>query len=194
MLANWKSATWWNGTQEITLQPGSVVTSVKHLALASKVTEKQIRGCLNYLQKSEMVSIKTANKYTLVVIANWASYQQSETDDGNQNGNQRASTGQSKGNSLRRGRMEKKYFSEPPASNETTITLDGPDEHLAEGDEIYIGPIRILPEDRGSLAAALYRIADQEDLAEAVEAGCTGSVGFGGFADTKTQFQRHLNN
>jgi hypothetical protein len=174
LLANWKYSAWWDGTQEVTLEPGSVITSVKHLATVSGVSEKQVRGCFNFLQKAGMAAIKTANKYTLVSLTNWATYQNDNSEGGKQNGdhqgNQTANGRQSNGNSLRMGIREISISPLPPARDDLKPDLEEIPlgEPIAEGDEIWT-KIRMLAEDHGSFAAALYRVAEQEENAEAIE-------------------------
>jgi hypothetical protein len=101
LKVNWKPAMWWNGTREIEVLAGSMITSVDKLAQISRASGKQVRGCLEYLQAANMAAIETTNKYTRLTILNWETYQSNEASEGKQDGelqgNERASRGQAQG-------------------------------------------------------------------------------------------------
>jgi hypothetical protein len=187
LLASWRSSTWWDGTKEILLEPGSVVTSVKHLATISGVSEKQVRGCLKFLQTAGIAAIKTANKYTLVVITNWSTYQTDNTQEGDQSGkhegNQTASGRQSNGDILRSLRRERSISPQTP-QGVGAIQLPAKDAPLVEAGEEILVRFTILERDRSSLANALYRLANEQDTIECIADGGSPGV-FGG--DSKHQ-------
>ena len=101
MKVNWKPGVWWNGTQNIEIPPGSMVTSVDKLSKATGASIKQTRGALGYLKAARIAAIKTANQYSIITILKWDVYQNSDESegkpDGNVEGKQRANEGQTRG-------------------------------------------------------------------------------------------------
>jgi hypothetical protein len=86
LTANWKPGAWWNGKEELQIQPGQFVTSIEKLSKIAHVTVKQTRGCLEYLQAAKMAAIDTASRYTHITVLNWATYQIDESCEGKLNG------------------------------------------------------------------------------------------------------------
>jgi hypothetical protein len=101
LRVNWRPGVWWNGSQNIEIPPGSLVTSVDKLSKMARASTKQVRGCLGYLQTARIAAIKTASQYTTITIVNWSTYQNVDERDGKPNGEvkgeQRASQGQTEG-------------------------------------------------------------------------------------------------
>lgn len=85
------------GMQMVELEPGQFVFGRKSASIALKMSEKSIRTCLKTLEKLENLAIKPTNKFSIVSIMNWDSYQQDAEQSGQQSGHQRASSGPSKG-------------------------------------------------------------------------------------------------
>ena len=71
LKSNWKDTSW-NG---IALLPGQLVTSVKSICEATSLTPRSVRTCINRLKSTSTITTKTTNKYTLITIDKWASYQ-----------------------------------------------------------------------------------------------------------------------
>ena len=71
LKANHKPKKW----RGITIEKGQVVTGRKKLAEDLKLTEREIRTSLNRLKSTGEIAIKTTNKYSLVTLINWDSYQ-----------------------------------------------------------------------------------------------------------------------
>lgn len=63
------------GYQEITLLPGQFIFGRKQAAKDLKMSEWQIRACLDFLKKHENLTIKTTNKFSIITIVNWPIYQ-----------------------------------------------------------------------------------------------------------------------
>lgn len=80
------------------IMPGQLVTSVSVLATQLRLSSKQIRTSLGKLKSTSEMAIKTTNKYTLISVQNWEKYQNGNNESGNQEDNQKAIKGQSKGN------------------------------------------------------------------------------------------------
>ena len=81
---------------------GQRLTSLQHLADETHLTVKQVRVALDKLKKTNEVTTKGTNKYTLVTIEKYSDYQINENENGKQNSTQedkrRANGGQTKGN------------------------------------------------------------------------------------------------
>lgn len=81
-----KSATWkptiiaWNGRRR-DLAPGSVVIGIKELADQWSCSRATIKKWLEYLQKSERISLEVTSKGTLIIIRNWLEFQAKEIID-----------------------------------------------------------------------------------------------------------------
>lgn len=95
--ANYEDSEW----QDIKIEKGTFITSIKKLADELGLTEKQIRVALNHLKRTNEVATKGASKYTLIKVVNWALYQSDNLEKGEQKGievgNQRANKGRTKG-------------------------------------------------------------------------------------------------
>ena len=71
----------------IDLKRGQLATGRKKLAEALEMSEQQVRTCLDRLQSTNEITIKTTNKYSVITIVKYAFYQGGD-DDGNQQNNQ----------------------------------------------------------------------------------------------------------
>lgn len=67
----------WHGT---TLNPGQLITGRKILANELNLSERQIRTSLSRLKTTSEIAIKTTNKFSIVTICNWESYQSKNKD------------------------------------------------------------------------------------------------------------------
>lgn len=77
LLANHDSVKW----HGITVGRGEIVTSRERLASQFNFSEQQIRTMLKKLQNSGEITIKPTNKYTILNICNYDSYQCAEVDN-----------------------------------------------------------------------------------------------------------------
>ncbi len=68
----------WKG---IVLERGQLATTAAELSKKTGLTARNLRTCLEKLQKSEIIDTKTTNKYTLITICNFESYQAQEESD-----------------------------------------------------------------------------------------------------------------
>lgn len=69
--ANWYESEW-HGQK---IKRGQRVISIKHLSSEVGLTTQQTRTALNNLQKTNEITIKTTNKYSLVTVVNYDIYQ-----------------------------------------------------------------------------------------------------------------------
>lgn len=59
----------------VRLQEGDVIFGRKHAAECLRVGERVIRTALQYLSKNGMIAVKSTNRFSLISIVNWNSYQ-----------------------------------------------------------------------------------------------------------------------
>ena len=101
LLANHKPAkvVWTNYKNPIQIEPGQFVTgrdsfhgvmypNVKKTALP---TSKTVWSWLKILENHEILSIKSSNKFSIITITNWHTYQQGESENFQQNFQQASS-------------------------------------------------------------------------------------------------------
>ena len=81
MKASHKDTTAIVGYQTIPLKAGQFITGRKKAAVETSLSERQIRDCISVLQTTNNLTIKTANKFSLVTIVNWDTYQSNEQDE-----------------------------------------------------------------------------------------------------------------
>lgn len=99
-------ANWTDGKFEgMKIPRGSFVTSYGNMAQELGLTVKTIRVALEHLKRTGEVASTSYPKYTVITIKNYELYQY----EGKDNGKQRASEGQAKGNNIKRekGKKEK---------------------------------------------------------------------------------------
>ena len=65
------------GYQEVELQPGQFVTGRNKAVEETGLTSRQWRTCRALLEKHQKLTSKTTNKYTIITIVNWDTYQHS---------------------------------------------------------------------------------------------------------------------
>ena len=84
----------WHGIQ---VNPGQLITGRKELAAETGLTEQQIRTSMERLKSTSEITSETTNKYSIVTICNWRSYQgegiQNNQQD-NQQDNQQSTSNQ----------------------------------------------------------------------------------------------------
>jgi len=86
MRANFKPSRWWSGSAFVELPAGAFVTSIDKLSGLALVSHRQVRGALGFLEKAGSVTRQTTNKYTVITICNWDTYQKSKPADDTQDG------------------------------------------------------------------------------------------------------------
>ena len=63
------------GLQIIHLLPGQFIFGRKKASKETGLTEQQIRTILAFLRKAGNLTIKTTNKFSIITIINWPTYQ-----------------------------------------------------------------------------------------------------------------------
>jgi DNA-binding GntR family transcriptional regulator len=74
-MANHKPKSW----QGIDIKRGQVVTGLKSLNKATGISTQTLRTCLSKLEKSGNLTSKSTNKYRVITICNYETYQIEET-------------------------------------------------------------------------------------------------------------------
>lgn len=69
------------GLEIVHLLPGQFIFGRKKAAQETSLTEQEIRTIIEFLKKAENLTIKTTNKYSIVTIVNWDTYQGNGTDE-----------------------------------------------------------------------------------------------------------------
>ena len=97
LRANWKTATWYDGSAEVTIPRGSFVTSYPRMARFCNLSTKQIRSAFAHLERVHFAAYQRAPKWTLVTVLNYSSYQDASSDEGTVEGAMRARSGHDEG-------------------------------------------------------------------------------------------------
>lgn len=78
--AQWKPTQW----RGIDIPLGGLVTSLTRLSVETGLSVQQVRTSLERLESTGEITRKTTNKYTLLIVNNYAQYQGDNTQDNNQ--------------------------------------------------------------------------------------------------------------
>ncbi len=76
------------GFQEVNLHAGEFIFGRLKASKELGLSEREIRTCLDVLKKWGNVTIKTTNKFSIVSIVNWSTYQSEENANDHQNDQQ----------------------------------------------------------------------------------------------------------
>ncbi len=112
--ANYKENTW----QQVTVKRGQLITGVQKLSTNTGLTMSQIRTCLSKLQMTGEIALKMTNKYTIITICKYDTYQSEKSSDSKQNSKQidmPLSTQDS--NTIRKQEDKKIFINMPKAEN-----------------------------------------------------------------------------
>jgi len=82
------------GLQVVRLMPGQFVFGLRVASKETGLTIREIRTILDFLRKAENLTIKTTNKYSILSIINWPTYQGGEPDNDTLNDKPLANKGQ----------------------------------------------------------------------------------------------------
>jgi len=89
VLANYEDTTY----EDKELKRGQLITTIARLADTTGLSVKTVRTSISRLQKTGEISVKSANKYTLITVEKYDFYQSDEAYTGKQTANE----GQTKG-------------------------------------------------------------------------------------------------
>jgi len=98
------------GYDGIDLKRGQYVSGRNDLAIKLKLTQQEVRTALKKLEKMEIITIKSTNKYSVYTIVNYDIYQSSEDIDNQQN-NKQATNKQPASNQQATTKQEHKHIS-----------------------------------------------------------------------------------
>lgn len=73
--------------RDFTIVMGEFITSIEKGSLECNVTERKWRNAINYLKKTNRLTIKTTNKFTVISIQNWKDYQVKDNENVEQTSN-----------------------------------------------------------------------------------------------------------
>lgn len=139
-----------NRWQGIVIKRGQLVTSLSSLSSATGISVKKIRNRLDKLAQSKEIIVKTTNRFSIITVCNYDSYQSTDDDEGQAEGKQKAIKGQSKGNQRATNKNEK---------NEKNIYIDNGEKIQLGGITNLISPVSsFLEECRQDLISSDARI------------------------------------
>ena len=92
LISNYTQSEW----HGITVERGQIVTSYKNLATQTGLSVQQTRLALDKLQRTKEITIKTTNKFSIITICNYDSYQDENFTNNKQNNKQRTNKQQTK--------------------------------------------------------------------------------------------------
>lgn len=75
-------------------KPGQLITSISHLSEDLGFSAKQIRTAVDKLCSTKEIAKQTTNKYTVITVMNWESYQGDDSSNGRQTTRMPANAGQ----------------------------------------------------------------------------------------------------
>ena len=94
MMTNWKEG-FFDGH---TIKVGQFATSIESLSKACGLSIKQVRNVVDTMKELGMVTVENvANRFSLVTICNWGTYNGEESRRGQTKGKPRANQGQTEG-------------------------------------------------------------------------------------------------
>ena len=105
LKANHENNIW----QGVEIKRGQLITGRKILSKDTGISEQSIRTCMNRLKLTNELTIKTTNKYTIITICNYDSYQ-TVNNNNNQQINQQSTNNQPQTRMKRMKRMKRKYI------------------------------------------------------------------------------------
>jgi hypothetical protein len=93
LKANFEDKKW----QGVEIHRGQLITSIKTLSVELKLSEKQIRTAIKNLISTGELASKGTNKWTMLTICKYESYQNEEETKGEQKDKPKANEGRAKG-------------------------------------------------------------------------------------------------
>lgn len=149
--ANWAARKRYFNRAEIELQPGELLCSLAWLAKKARVSVKQTRSALKYLEAAQSVASEKTHRGTRITIVNWKGYRQDESStgqaeghsEGHTEGTLRAQSGHTEG-TTRRSKEVKKESTPTP---KTFPGIANTDDSGADSDPVPLSNIPPLPAD-----------------------------------------------
>lgn len=101
---------------------GSLITSVRKIGEDTHIPDKRVRTAIQRLTNSKQITIRATNKFSLISVCNYESYQEKETDAGQTKGKQNTNKGRAGGQS--KGEPSDKEYKEIDISNDISLERD----------------------------------------------------------------------
>lgn len=80
LSANFEEKKW----QGVTIKRGQLLTGINSLHEATKISHQTLKTCLSRLEKTGEINKQSTNKYTIITVCNYDSYQDNQTTTNNQ--------------------------------------------------------------------------------------------------------------
>jgi hypothetical protein len=79
LRANWQETVFYpRQGEQLTVPPGSLVTSLEKLGTHTGLSKEHARRCLDYLERTHTVTLRRTHHWTMIIIVNWGTYQHAE--------------------------------------------------------------------------------------------------------------------
>ena len=82
------------GRQKVKLLPGQFIYGRKRAAMDLDMPESTLRDYVEILVKSENITVRATNKYSVITLINWDTYQSNEEKDDSRHDSKRTAKGQ----------------------------------------------------------------------------------------------------
>jgi biotin operon repressor len=71
--------------QQIDLEPGELIFGRKKLSMELKISDRSVRTCLQHLEAWGNLTIRSTNRFSILKVINWETYQETESATDQQN-------------------------------------------------------------------------------------------------------------
>lgn len=131
--ANYEPKKW----EGIVIEKGQVVTSVSKICEGTGLSTRKVRTLLKLFEKSQFLTIKTTNKYSIVTLCKYDSYEVEASKADKQNDNQATNKRQTSDNNIRNNRKNRKNINNILLVDESAKTNTEEDNFIDELKEQY---------------------------------------------------------
>jgi len=77
LRVNWRPSVFRpHAGESVEIPAGSMVTSLEKLAHTGELTKEQARKCLDYLERTHVITLQRTHHWTKISVLNWRTYQQ----------------------------------------------------------------------------------------------------------------------
>lgn len=132
VLANHKPNTFLLGNQEVSVKEGQFATGRKRLSEITGVSEMKVERWLTYLENAQQIGQQKYNKYRVITIRKWGTYQQDEQENAQQLNNRRT-TDEQQMNTNKNDKNEKNIYlnaQDSPALSDFDKEMQNRDEDI----------------------------------------------------------------
>ena len=131
--ANYEPKNW----EGITIERGQVVTSVSKICEGTGLSTQKTRTLLKLLEKSQFLTIKSTNKYSVITICKYDSYADEGFKANKQTNKQLTNNQQTTNNNIRNNRKNRKNINNILLADESAKTNTEEDNFIDELKEQY---------------------------------------------------------